>query len=81
MPPTTSLRSLDLCSPASTLDEHTPLATGSDVCLVSVCVCVCVCVYVCKGGRCECACGEKGCSKFVSLASVHNSVCLWHLLC
>ena len=50
MPPTTSLRSLDLCSPASTLDEHTPLATGSDVCLVSVCVCVCVCVCMCVRG-------------------------------
>ena len=46
VPPATSVRSLDLCSPSAVPpDEHTPLATGSDVCLVSVCVCVCV--YVC----------------------------------
>ena len=45
VPPATSVRSLDLCSPAAVPpDEHTPLATGSDVCLVSVCVCVCMCV-------------------------------------
>ena len=47
VPPATSVRSLDLRSPAAVPpDEHTPLATGSDVCLVSVCVCVCVCMCV-----------------------------------
>ena len=77
MPPATSVRSLDLRSPAAVPpDEHAPLATGSDVCLVSFvcCVRVCVCVCVCKGGRCECACGKKGCGKFELSICVHLSM-------
>ena len=45
MPPATSVRSLDLRSPAAVPpDEHAPLVIGSDVCLVSL-VCVCVCIW------------------------------------
>ena len=50
VPPATSVRSLDLRSPVAVPpDGHTPLATGSDVCLVSVCVCSCesACVEGC----------------------------------
>ena len=50
VPPATSVRSLDLRSPAAVPpDEHAPLVIGSDVCLVSL-VCVCVYKVVSRGG-------------------------------
>ena len=38
-----------ISAPSSLPDDQAPLATGSDVCLVSFvyCMCVCVCVCVC----------------------------------
>ena len=63
-----------ISAPSSLPDEHTPLVTGSDVCLVSFVCCMYACVCVCEGGRCECACGKKGCGKFELSICAHLSM-------